>query len=36
MLLRRIHSPLQDREEERDQESEGGKSSEDLPEVAGQ
>jgi hypothetical protein len=36
MLLRRIHSPLQDREEKRDQESEGGKSSEDLPEVAGQ
>jgi hypothetical protein len=36
MLLRRIHSPLQDREEERDEESEGGKSSEDLPQVARQ
>jgi hypothetical protein len=36
MLLRRIYSPLQDREEKRDEESEGGKSSEDLPEVAGQ
>lgn len=35
MLLRRIHSPPQNREEERRERGKGGKSSNDLPEAAG-
>jgi hypothetical protein len=36
MLLRRIHSPPQQREEERHERGKRGKSSEDLPEAARQ
>jgi hypothetical protein len=34
MLLRRIHSPPQHREEERHERGKGGKSSENLPKAA--